>query len=335
MSNQDCVILNGTRGTILTAPAASCTLLSPVRQDLKPNALYYDTTTKEVTYDVVSGGGGGTTFGTQIAIGTGSGVGQGASTVAIGNTAASYNQGANSVAIGLNSGGASPNAQGADAVAIGNSAGKGQGHYSVAIGNAAGSTGQGSLAVAIGNKAGETSQAAQSIVINAASAALNTANTGLYIKPIREFYSDSTYRLGYDGTTGEISRQFSSITQLWSNTTLNGITPSTGIYSSTFVVPTASNLTLSGDFAYGTGTGQTVTFNITLIRQSDSAVVATLVRTTAVWGSGSPGMYPNVPVNEVIKNVGAATYAIRIYLVSGTSILWNANTVVSMVLRIN
>jgi len=335
MAYSNCVVLNGTRGGILIPPAASSTVLSPVRQATKTNMLYYDTTTKEVTYDVASGGGG-PTFGTEIAIGTGSGTGQGASTVAIGNTAASYNQGANSVAIGLNSGGASPNAQSADSVAIGNSAGKGQGQYTVALGNSSGSTGQGTLAVAIGNKAGETSQAAESIVLNASSTALNPANDGTFVKPIREIYTDPTYKLWYDGTTGEISTQLSSITQLWTNFSLAGLTPATGVSSPTFTISTASNIQFEGYISYGASTpGTAVTFRAQLIRQSDSVVVATSDRLSYVYPSASAGMHLLIPFNQVYKNVGAASYKLKMYSSSGTGLSWDSNNRISMLVRIN
>lgn len=263
MSNQDCVVLNGTRGTILTAPAVSSTVLSPVRNATKPDVLFYDSSTKEVTYGTAPSGG--TTFGTQIAIGTGAGIGQGLSTVAIGQNAASSAQGNYSVAIGLNAGG--PN-QSVSAVAIGQGAGYTQGQYGTAVGYSAGSTGQaaratsvgyysgnfnqgadavsvgssagyntqgagsvavglssgslnqgincvavgssagggaqGAYSVAIGNKAGEISQAGSSIIINADSVALNAANTGLFVNPMRSLYGQFGC-LQYNTTTKEIS----------------------------------------------------------------------------------------------------------------------------------
>lgn len=52
MPTENCVILNGTRGTTVSAPAASSTVITPIRSALKANMLYYDTTTKEVTYGV-------------------------------------------------------------------------------------------------------------------------------------------------------------------------------------------------------------------------------------------------------------------------------------------
>ena len=98
--------------------------------------------------------------------------------------------------------------QGTGAVAIGANAGyQNQSAYSVAIGNSAGANSQGDYSVAIGNLAGQNSQSANSIVINANSAALDAANTGLFIKPIRGlgFPAAGWFQLYYNPTTGELA----------------------------------------------------------------------------------------------------------------------------------
>jgi hypothetical protein len=77
--------------------------------------------------------------------------------------------------------------QGISAVAMGYFAGQtNQGASTVAVGNQAGQTSQGSLSVAVGYRAGQTNQHANSIVLNASGAALDTAQaSSFYVKPVR------------------------------------------------------------------------------------------------------------------------------------------------------
>ena len=111
---------------------------------------------------------------------------QGSSAIAVGSSSGLNNQGASSVAIGVN---AASNTQGSSAVAVGSSAGRNnQGNNTVAIGTKAGEgtiTGMGDNSIAIGNLAGNNTQVANSICINGSGVAVNPANPGTYINPIR------------------------------------------------------------------------------------------------------------------------------------------------------
>jgi hypothetical protein len=97
--------------------------------------------------------------------------------------------------------------QGPNAIAIGSRAGEtGQGSNAIAIGYQAGQTGQGSYAIAIGYQSGQSTQYRNSIILNAASSALNAGTTGaFYVKPIRQPTSVASYSsLYYDPSGGEI-----------------------------------------------------------------------------------------------------------------------------------
>jgi hypothetical protein len=77
-------------------------------------------------------------------------------------------------------------------------------NQAIAIGGGAGNTTQGANAIAIGRLAGETNQGANSIVLNASGSALNGANAGFYVRPIRSFVQTSgVYSLyyNYNGTS--------------------------------------------------------------------------------------------------------------------------------------
>ena len=71
----NCIVLNAT-GSTLGATGDSTFFVKPIRQDSQPNALYYEPTTGEITYDLSggSGGGGGSSPGILV-IGAGSGTG--------------------------------------------------------------------------------------------------------------------------------------------------------------------------------------------------------------------------------------------------------------------
>jgi hypothetical protein len=153
-------------------------------------------------------------FGTKIAIGSNAGqVSQGNFSVAVGSGSGQSNQKTNAVAIGN---GAGTLNQGEESVAIGYTAGYNQGAHSIAIGantiandysvvvgkNAKGS----SSTVAVGYLAGNGSSVANSIILNASGAALNSANSGLYVKPVRRVSSIPTgfFQMYYNPTTGEM-----------------------------------------------------------------------------------------------------------------------------------
>ena len=144
---------------------------------------------------------------------------QGTYTVAIGANAGQNTQGNSGVAIGVNSGTTS---QGVDGIAIGGEAGytnqttqaiaiglkagrTSQGNAAVAIGANAGSSNQGANSIMIGANAGATSAVANSVCLNASSTALNPANSGAYINPIRNDNTSNANILCYNTTSKEVS----------------------------------------------------------------------------------------------------------------------------------
>jgi hypothetical protein len=100
--------------------------------------------------------------------------------------------------------------QSTGAVAIGANAGyEFQSVYSVAVGMESGQYSQGNYSVAIGYQAGQSNQAENSIVLNANGTSLDAANTGLFVKPVRELALPAAgwAVLFYNPTTGEIAYQ--------------------------------------------------------------------------------------------------------------------------------
>ena len=127
--------------------------------------------------------------------------------VALGASAGQTGQGTSSVAVGYRAG---AQTQGQNSVAVGYRAAYiNQGEECVAIGLSAGQTNQGQYAVAIGALAGQNSQFTGSIVINASGAALNSAQQGLYINPVRGT-ATATPVIVYNSTTKELTYNTSS-----------------------------------------------------------------------------------------------------------------------------
>lgn len=153
------------------------------------------------------------------ALGTQAGyIRQGVEAVAIGAYAGQYRQREHAVALGRAAGyqyqepfavalgfGAAYLKQGQSAIAIGTEAARDtQSIYAVAIGYNAGNKKQGQYAIAIGSSAGTTNQHANSIILNASGASLNsTYASALYVAPIRNAASGST-NLHYDPASKEV-----------------------------------------------------------------------------------------------------------------------------------
>jgi hypothetical protein len=167
----------------------------------------------------------------RVAIGAGAAsIQQGTNSVAVGASSGNYLQGNLSVAVGNQ---AAVSLQGNGSIAIGNQAGQHkQGTNSVAIGNFAGQGnriaagsgtqgvgaftdyGQGDYSIAIGYKANANSTSttngfANTIVLNATNAELNSASaSSFYVKPVRQVVNGSLpsgfYNMAYNPTTGEI-----------------------------------------------------------------------------------------------------------------------------------
>jgi hypothetical protein len=259
-------------GNSVATFAAANVILNSVRNDTGnvTNAVYYNTTTKEITYSILSqianggtsisipssggtlefylGGyaGGGITYdgfnGTSIVIGAYSSQ-SGNGTIALGSFAGNSNQGLNSIAIGQNTGQTN---QGTRSIAVGpSSGGINQGNSAVALGWGAGFTGQGANSIAIGQDAGQTNQPSNSIILNATGGVLNGTNSGLYVAPVRNdtgniaqvvTYNTSTKELTYANTinlAGNVSAGNVNVTGNVTGSSSN-VTLVSGSYSWTF-----------------------------------------------------------------------------------------------------
>ena len=201
------------------------------------NAVYYNTTTKEVTYGPAGGGGGssssniangtsnvsiatsggnitfavggqpmGTVSEWTFAFGRQAGTSVGNMSIALGPGTAQGSQGNSAVAIGSFAGN---DAQGQSGVAIGNAAAQmSQGNSAVAIGDFAGQFIQGRNSIAIGRGAGQLNQPANTIILNASGANLSgTANqtNSFYVSPIRFDNINFPYVVYYNAITKEVT----------------------------------------------------------------------------------------------------------------------------------
>ena len=245
------------------------------------NVVYFNTTTKEVTYGPTSAGasisngtsnvriatsGGNISFNingsaagfitnefplkSSVALGVGAGtLGNGG--IAIGYTAGSLNQGFTSIAIGPEAG---RDNQGITAIAIGTQAGLStQGDQGIAIGVLAGSSGQGANAIAIGRGAGKTNQSANSIIINATGSDLNGANSGLYVAPVRNDTGNIAQVVTYNTSTKEVT--YANTINLAGNVSAGNVNVTGNVTGS------SSNVTLvSGSYSWTFDNTSTVSF---------------------------------------------------------------------------
>lgn len=215
------IVLNASGAAQNTGQAGF--FVNPIRNATNSNAVLYNATTKELTYDTASSGGttlpngtkysnyafwNGSAWATEttdiVHVGANAGqTNQGEGAVAIGNVAGNLNQNGDAVAIGNAAGQTS---QGPNTVAVGALSGaSSQGEGAVAIGSAAGDTSQGDFAVAIGFGAGAiTAQGANTIILNASGAEFSaTTSNRFYVNPVGEG-SNTDNPLYYDKNTGEI-----------------------------------------------------------------------------------------------------------------------------------
>ena len=194
-------------------------------------AIGYDAgqTNQQSSAVAVGAGAGNTSQGTNaVAIGVNAGnTNQQQNAVAIGNNAGYDAQQLTAIAIGEDAGNTNQNFsaiaigrwagdqyQGQKAVAIGRLAGRyNQSGYAVAIGHHAGmgvfdTTSQGTNAIAIGSHAAEYSQHNNSIVLQATATGdgtgINPSEAGLYIDPIRQVNSGTSYVM-YNEDTKEVT----------------------------------------------------------------------------------------------------------------------------------
>ena len=209
------------------------------------NALFYNATSGEITYDTAGGGGteitatdnlrslnAGTPSGNEnILLGdnAGNSVGSGIANTIIGYDAGANTTGSRNILIGkqAGNGGGSRNkcvvigisamqfGSGTDCVAIGTTALYSPGTGSdecVAIGARAGVSGAGQFSVVIGSKASEGAKFDNTIVLNATGSAFNpTQASSCFIKPIRNLTNSN--KLLYNSTSGEITYEPAIATQ--------------------------------------------------------------------------------------------------------------------------
>ena len=168
--------------------------VKPVRQKSQRNALYYDTSKGEITYDVSGGqlpagttksqylSWNGTTWvarGETIAIGNNAGTDQSGNSIAIGVQAGQTDQSGNSIAIGYRAG---KNQQSGNSIAIGfRAAAQRQSLDSISIGSQAAEFDQSGNSIAIGVGAGKTSQGEYSIAIGHGAGFINQGDNCIAI----------------------------------------------------------------------------------------------------------------------------------------------------------
>ena len=165
-ASANCIVINaGTGSSEIDASQNNAFYVNPIRPQSQMHALYYNSTTKEITYDVSGGQLPAGTTGVKSQYLSWDGSEWVANTdnyVAIGYNAGSISQEDLAIAIGFQAG----QKQGQSAIAIGQNAGKSnQNEYSVAIGRNAGEFNQFSNTIAIGNLAGNTDQSGNAIAI--------------------------------------------------------------------------------------------------------------------------------------------------------------------------
>ena len=280
------IILNAT-GVSLNATNSGL-YIAPIRPTVTLSSLYYNPTTKEITYGTTPSSGGttlpnGTNFGdylywntsayvvgdVNITLGSFAGsISQGDYAVAMGRSAGTSNQGTNAVAIGLY---AAESSQGADAVAIGWGAAQfSQGVHAVAIGMEAALTLQGSNAVAIGMEAGKirqgfdavamgyyagnVSQGQYAIAIGSDAGNVSQGQYAIAIGSDAGIVSQGNYAIAIGQRAGYNSQAANSIILNASANSLEGSTPGF------FVEPVRSNIgaysiyynTTTKEITYGT-----------------------------------------------------------------------------------
>ena len=215
------IVLNAT-GLALNATTTG-TYIAPIRYDSSntDQAVYYNISTKELTYTTPTGGGGtwpiGHTYGSagplNIAIGCGASlpITGNTGTIAIGVNAGCSLQSDSSIAIGRNAG---TFCQNCCAIAIGVNAGTCcQSTWGVALGTNAGQISQGNYSVAVGYRAGNINQSTSTIILNATGqniSGISGQNNSFYVAPVRAdsspsnvlHYNTSTYEITYGVSNG-------------------------------------------------------------------------------------------------------------------------------------
>ena len=225
------IILNAT-GSALEQTVANTFTVAPVRNDVAnvSSVMFYNTTSKEITYgNVINVAGNVTagnistgkitltngavlkdTAGDAVAFGENAGAtNQGLYAVAIGETAGNTSQGLYGVAVGQEAG---SNTQGYGAVAVGSSAGYDtQGTQAVAIGIYAGYITQSANAVAVGQMAGHTSQGTQSVAIGNESGKTSQGTQSVAVGPDAGRTSQGDYSVAVGLSAGYTTQGIYSV----------------------------------------------------------------------------------------------------------------------------
>lgn len=226
--------------------------------------------------------------------------------ISIGRQTGESNQGDSSIAIGYYSANTDQNV---NAVAIGRQAGQiTQGSSAIAIGLQAGNNTQGDNAIAIGAYAGQLNQTAQSIVINASGVAINGANAGLYINPVRNDTGNKAQAVYYNTTSKELTYAAAA------TGTVTSVTGTAPVVSSGGTTPAismaAATTSVSG---YLTSTDWN-TFNskgsgtVTSVAALTLGTTGTDLSSTVATGTTTPVITLNVPTASA-SNRGALSAA--------------------------
>ena len=181
------IVINSS-GTAINGDIANALYVAPIRNSSQSQTLYYNTSTKEITYANNYTPPVATAFG-QYNIYNGSTYSvAGTSNVNLGSNAGLTAQGTGAVAIGIQSGQAT------------------QGLNSVAIGFKAGQTNQGTNSIAIGNLAGTSNLPSGTIHLNASGSVYNpTQSNALYISSVRNNTSQVSNPVYFNPATYEMT----------------------------------------------------------------------------------------------------------------------------------
>lgn len=211
---------------------------------------------------------------------------QNANSVAVGAQAGLSSQGADAIGVGFNAGASS---QGQGAVAIGSEAGAtSQGASSIAIGYGAGQTSQGGASIAIGTFAGQTNQHANTMILNATGAALNSATpNALYIAPIRNDQTGVGSRVAvyYNQVTKEMTTGPATGTDLIVSSIVTSSIATNVITATRFIGGSLQTNTISSGTITGAGLSTLSVSTGTIL--ANSIQTNTISSGTATFGIGT------------------------------------------------
>jgi len=289
-SPNNTIVINAS-GDYLPALTSSSTYISPIRSTATSSVLYYNATTKEITYGPASSVGGGTwatladksnaNGPTQILLGRNStssnvnsiAIGNTALTgdginVAIGNDAQAFNGGVGigntvkasdlSVSIGN---GAGRGSLGTQTVNIGYNAGNsGQQRWATAIGDGAGQNNQGQRAFALGTAAGQTNQGGDAVALGSGAGYTNQGSESVAIGNGAGYINQGSNAVAIGYRAGYTTASNNTIILNASGSELNGVA---GQQNSFYVKPIrkVTSATLPAGFsmmAYNTSTGEII-----------------------------------------------------------------------------